>query len=110
VFPKSLARRVLDQMKEAGIDPWDMSEMEFDPDDPPFGVADELITTVVDVTQDVPAKLAAVRFHSSQMDNAFFAGLPDNVAPLLMGHEYFIRALDDTEAPLPEEDLFAGLR
>ncbi len=109
-FPKSLARRVLEQMKEAGIDPWDMGEMEFDPDDPPFGVADDLITTVVDVNPDVPAKLAAVRSHSSQMDNAFFASLPDNVAPLVMGHEYFIRALDDTEAPLPEDDLFAGLR
>jgi len=49
VFPKSLARRVLAQMKEAGIDPWDLGEIDFDPDNPPFGVADELITMVVDV-------------------------------------------------------------
>ncbi|HUY09276.1 MAG TPA: PIG-L family deacetylase [Candidatus Dormibacteraeota bacterium] len=110
VFPKSLARRVLAQMKEMGIDPWEMGEIDFDPDDPPFGVADDLITTVVEVMADVSAKLAAVRAHSSQMDNAFFAGLPDQVAPLIMGHEYYIRALDDTAAPLPEADLFAGLR
>jgi LmbE family N-acetylglucosaminyl deacetylase len=110
VFPKSLARRVLAQMKELGIDPWDMGELDFDPEDPPFGVADELITTVVDVMSDVPAKLAAVRAHSSQMDNAFFAGLPDQVAPLILGQEHFIRAIDDTAAALPETDLFASLR
>lgn len=110
VFPKSLASRVLKQMKELGIDPWDMGEIDFDPEDPPFGVADDLITTTVDVMADVPAKLASVRAHSSQMDNAFFAGLPDQVAPLIMGQEYFIRAIDDTAAALPEADLFAGLR
>jgi len=110
VFPKSLASRVLAQMKEMGIDPWEMGEIDFDPEDPPFGVADELITTVVDVLADVPAKLAAVRAHASQMDNAFFATLPDQVAPLIMGHEYFIRAVDNTAAALPEADLFAGLR
>jgi LmbE family N-acetylglucosaminyl deacetylase len=110
VFPKSLARRVLAQIKEAGIDPWDLGEIDFDPDNPPFGVADELITTVVDVMADVPAKLAAVRAHASQMDNAFFAGLPDQVAPMIMGQEYYIRAIDRSGSPLPEEDLFAGLR
>jgi LmbE family N-acetylglucosaminyl deacetylase len=110
VFPKSLARRVLAQMKEAGINPWDLGEIDFDPENPPFGVADELITTVVDVMADVPAKLAAVRAHSSQMDNAFFGGLPDQVAPMIMGEEYFIRAIDRSEAALPEKDLFAGLR
>ncbi|HVB13699.1 MAG TPA: PIG-L family deacetylase [Candidatus Dormibacteraeota bacterium] len=110
IFPKSLARRVLDQMKEAGIDPWDLGEIEFDPDNPPFGVPDELITTVVDVLPHVAAKLAAIRAHSSQMDNAFFGGLPDNVAPLLLGQEYYIRAIDRTGAGVPEDDLFAGLR
>lgn len=110
VFPKSLARRVLAQMKEAGIDPWDLGEIDFDPENPPFGVADDLITTVVDVIADVPAKLAAVRAHASQMDNAFFGSLPDQVAPMILGEEYFIRALDSSEAALPESDLFAGLR
>jgi LmbE family N-acetylglucosaminyl deacetylase len=109
-FPKSLARRVLAQMKAAGIDPWELGEVEFDPDDPPFGVPDDLITTVIDVTSDVPAKMAAVRAHASQMDNAFFAQLSDQVAPMVMGNEYFIRALDRTGAALPEEDLFLGLR
>jgi LmbE family N-acetylglucosaminyl deacetylase len=110
VFPKSLARRVLNQMKEAGIDPWELGEIEFDPDNPPFGVPDEMITTVIDVARDVPAKLAAVRAHSSQMDNSFFAELREEVAPLILGQEYYIRASDDTGAPLPESDLFAGIR
>ncbi len=110
VFPKSLARRVLAQMKEAGIDPWDLGETEFDPDNPPFGVPDDLITTMVDVNEHVAAKLGAVRCHSSQMDNSFFAELPDRVAPMILGTEYFIRALDRTGASKPESDLFAGLR
>lgn len=110
VFPKSLARRVIDQMKAAGIDPWDLGAMDFDPDDPPFGVADDLITTVVDVMADVPAKWAAVRSHRSQKDNDFFADLPEPVAPMIMGTEYYIRAIDHSGAPLPETDLFAGLR
>jgi LmbE family N-acetylglucosaminyl deacetylase len=109
-FPKSLARRVLAQMKEAGIDPWELGEIDFDPENPPFGVDDDLITTVIDVSPDVPAKLAAVRAHASQMDNAFFSGLPDQVAPLIMGVESFIRAVDLSGADLPEVDLFAGLR
>jgi len=110
VFPRSLARRVLTQMREAGLDPWDVGEIEFDPDDPPFGVPDELVTSVVDVGSDVPAKLAAVRAHSSQMDNSFFGGLTEQVASLIMGEEYFIRSVDRTGAALPESDLFAGLR
>jgi LmbE family N-acetylglucosaminyl deacetylase len=109
VFPKSLARRVLHQMKEAGIDPWELGEMDFDPDNPPFGVADDLVTTDVNVMADVDAKLAAVRAHSSQMDNAFFATLPSRVAPMILGHEYFIRAIDRSKAVLPETDLFAGI-
>ncbi|MFZ0995065.1 MAG: PIG-L family deacetylase [Candidatus Dormiibacterota bacterium] len=109
-FPKSLARRLLAQMKEASIDPWELGDIDFDPDNPPFGVDDDLITTVIDVTPDVPAKLAAVRAHGSQMDNAFFSGLREQVAPMVMGAESFIRAVDRSGAVIPEVDLFAGLR
>jgi LmbE family N-acetylglucosaminyl deacetylase len=64
----------------------------------------------VDVSADVSAKLAAVRAHASQMDNAFFSQLPENAAAMLMGQESFIRVRDSAGAPLPEVDLFAGLR
>jgi LmbE family N-acetylglucosaminyl deacetylase len=109
VFPKSLARRVLVQMKAAGIDPWELGEIDFDPDNPPFGVSDDLVTTDVNVMDDVDAKLAAVRAHASQMDNAFFANLPPLVAPMILGHEYYIRAIGGSNAVLPETDLFAGI-
>lgn len=109
-FPKSLARRVVSRMRAEGIDPWEILDQEFDLDDPPFGVADELVTTKVDVQADVAAKLAALRAHASQVDNAFFASLPDAVAPMIMGEEYFIRAMDRTGAAVPESDLFSGLR
>jgi len=95
-------------MREMGIDPWDMGEIDFDPEDPPFGVADDLITTVIEVRADVPAKLASIRSHFNQMDKAFFAGLPDQVAPLVLGQEHYIRAIDRIGAPRPETDLLPG--
>ncbi|MGH7758865.1 MAG: PIG-L family deacetylase, partial [Candidatus Dormibacteria bacterium] len=69
-----------------------------------------LVTTTIDVSGSVAAKLAAVRAHSSQSDMSFFANLPDLAAPMVLGQEFYIRAFDRTGAGLPETDLFAGLR
>jgi len=35
---------------------------------------------------------------------------PAEVGEQAFGYEYFIRIADTTGAPLPEDDLFAGLR
>ncbi|MGH7642204.1 MAG: PIG-L family deacetylase [Candidatus Dormibacteria bacterium] len=110
VFAKCLVRRIPPQMKEAGTDPWEVGDIDLDPHNPPFGVADELVTTQLDVSAEVPAKLGAGRAYSSQMDNRLFASFPGEVATLLLGPEFYIRAIDRTNAPLPETDLFAGLR
>jgi len=109
-IPKSLVRTAMAAAREAGVDLSQVPQVDFDPDNPPFGVDDDLITTSVDVSADVAAKLEALRCHASQVDNAFFLNLPAVAVATFFGTEHFIRALDRSGAPTPESDLFAGLR
>jgi LmbE family N-acetylglucosaminyl deacetylase len=109
-FPKSIFKIGLAAAREAGIASDQLPPLDFDPEDPPFGVDDSVITTRVDVAADVPAKLAALRAHASQADNGFWLNLPAPIVTSFMSTEYFIRAMDRTGAPVPESDLFAGLR
>ena len=69
----------------------------------------ERITSTVDVRAFVPRKRAAVLAHASQMDQSFFTKLPPDIFDLALGEESFIRHYDTTGAPVPEDDLFAGL-
>jgi hypothetical protein len=55
-------------------------------------------------------KREALLAHGSQVDNVWFSKIPPAVAEEAFGYEYFIRAADTTGAPVPEADLFAGLR
>jgi len=79
-------------------------------EEPAFGTPDEEITTNVAVGAWVELKRAALAAHSSQADNLFFLRLGADLYRRLFGVESFVRVLDRTGAPLPEEDLFAGLR
>lgn len=99
-----LAKRMRDLM------PPDAPRFDFDPEDPPFGVEDDAITTTVDVTAFVDRKRASIAAHASQGDSAMFMGMPVDVFREVFGRESFIRHLDDTGIPTPETDLFAGLR
>ena len=80
----------------------------------PFGVPDEQVTTEVDATAYLPAKLAAMRAHATQISVAgeFFA-LSDNVGRRALGREYYtLLAGRRGPARAPqgrEDDLFAGL-
>ncbi|MHB8555398.1 MAG: PIG-L family deacetylase [Candidatus Dormibacteria bacterium] len=109
-MPKSLIRTALAAARAAGVELADLPQIEFDPDDPPFGVEDHLITTTVDVSGEVPAKLEALRCHASQLDNAFLLNLPEAAAASFLGTEHFILALGHPGSATPERDLFAGLR
>jgi LmbE family N-acetylglucosaminyl deacetylase len=81
------------------------------PDAPrPFGVDDELITTFVDASDYWPRKRAALAAHASQLEGSFFVRFPDEAFARAFGVESFIREYDSTGAPIPESDLFAGLR
>jgi hypothetical protein len=48
--------------------------------------------------------------HASQLDESWFLKFPDDAFVEFFGYETFIRAEDRTGAPVPEDDLFAGLR
>ncbi len=76
----------------------------------PFGSPDELVTTVVDVGPFIPRKLAALRAHRSQIGpDSFFLNIPEEMAGMAFGTEWFIRQRSDVDGPAPEDDLFAGL-
>ena len=72
---------------------------------------DELrITTTVDIRPVLGRKRDALFAHASQIQESWFSRIPPEIAAATFGREHFIRASDSTGAPLPEDDLFAGLR
>jgi LmbE family N-acetylglucosaminyl deacetylase len=77
---------------------------------PDWGTPDELVATEVDCTAWVRVKHAALAAHGSQVDNADLVNMPDEVFDLVFGTERYVRALDTTSTPLPEHDLFEGVR
>jgi LmbE family N-acetylglucosaminyl deacetylase len=67
------------------------------------------ITTTVDIRPVLERKRAALFAHGSQINDSWFSKVPADITEQVFGYEYFIRAADTTGAPLPENDLFAGL-
>jgi LmbE family N-acetylglucosaminyl deacetylase len=72
--------------------------------------SEQRITTTIDIRPALSRKREALLTHGSQIDNSWFSKLPPEVAEQAFGYEYFIRVTDTTGAPIPETDLFAGLR
>ncbi|GIE30972.1 GlcNAc-PI de-N-acetylase [Actinoplanes italicus] len=106
VIPRSAMEDIGARMRAAGIGPSaeEMAEM------PPMGMPDDQITTWVGVRDVVDQKFDALAAHGSQSDGAFFLGFGREAFAEMMGTECFLRVRDTTGAPLPERDLFAGLR
>jgi LmbE family N-acetylglucosaminyl deacetylase len=77
---------------------------------PPMGLPDEEISTWVDTKAFGAQKFDALAAHASQGENIFFLRMGKEKFTELMGMETFVRVRDTTGAPLPEDDLFAGLR
>jgi LmbE family N-acetylglucosaminyl deacetylase len=75
-----------------------------------WGTPDEEVTTYVDVSKAADRKYESLMAHASQSDNIFFLQMGRPVFAEIMGSEAFVRAVDHTDAPVPEDDLFAGLR
>jgi LmbE family N-acetylglucosaminyl deacetylase len=94
-------------MRELGAD-WD----EPDPDHPgpEIGLPDSEVTTWVDTSAFGEQKYDALAAHASQGENIFFLRMGKERFTELMGTETFLRVQDRTGAPLPEHDLFDGLR
>jgi LmbE family N-acetylglucosaminyl deacetylase len=79
-------------------------------ENPDFGTPDELVTTTVDCAGVAHRKYASLAAHASQSDNIFFLQMGEERFAAIMGHEFFVRVHDTTDAPVPESDLFAALR
>jgi LmbE family N-acetylglucosaminyl deacetylase len=81
-----------------------------DVDEDQFGSPDEDIAATIDCRQYAPMKLAALKAHGSQGDNIFFLRFEMADFVEMFGTEEFRRARGDAVGPVPEDDLFAGLR
>ena len=103
-IPKSGLATFAELLREHGIEPPDVD------DDPDFGTPDELIAASVDATALADRKYEALEAHASQAENIFFLGMGRALFRDVFGRESFVRARDRTGAPVPESDLFAGLR
>jgi LmbE family N-acetylglucosaminyl deacetylase len=105
--PRSLMADFERVMRELGAD-WE----EPDPasNEPEIGLPDEQITTWVDTTEYSEQKFKALAAHASQSENIFFLAMGLERFTQFMGIETFVRVIDSTDAPVPENDLFAGLR
>ena len=102
-FPRSNFRRMWQQLLDAGITPpfasLDVESM---------GTPDELVTTVVDVSDYVDVKTESLNCHRTQMDpNGPFARLPQKMVREFMSTEYFTLAMP--EGAGKAADLLAGL-
>jgi LmbE family N-acetylglucosaminyl deacetylase len=72
--------------------------------------AEARITTTVDVRDFAEQVRAALDAHASQIAESFFSRIPPSAFVAAFGTQHFIRAFDTTGTPVPEDDLFAGLR
>ena len=110
-FPKSFLREGIEALKAAG-DTSDFVTM--DPDDLPFAVEDDVVTTVVHAEEFGEHKMNAMREHATQIsvEDGFFA-LSNNLGSRAMGIEHFRLVRGSTTGPYGEHgwetDLFAGV-
>ena len=110
-FPRSVLRAGIEALKAAG----DTSEFAaMNPDDLPFAIDDALVTTSVDASDYLEAKMAAMRAHATQIsvDGGFFA-LSNNLGSRALGTEYYRLVVGseggERDDAGRETDLFAGI-
>ncbi|MEV4641266.1 PIG-L family deacetylase [Actinoplanes sp. NPDC049548] len=96
-------------LRELGVG-WEEAEVGEGAAPPEIGLPDDEISTWVDTRAYGGQKFDALAAHASQAENTMFLRLGRERFTELMGIETFVRVHDRTGAPLPEDDLFAGLR
>jgi LmbE family N-acetylglucosaminyl deacetylase len=107
--PRSAMQKFMETMREFDPD-WTEPDPAEAAEQPEIGLPDEEITTWVDVAEFGGQKFDALAAHASQGENIFFLKMGQERFTELMGVETFVRVQDGTGAPVPENDLFAGLR
>ena len=109
-FPRDVVRRGIQALRDSG-ETTGFAAM--DPDDIPFVVDDDLVTTAVPAQDYLDRKMDALRAHATQVavDGDFFA-LSNNLGSEALGIEYFRLVRGVPAGPLDdngrETDLFAG--
>jgi N-acetyl-1-D-myo-inositol-2-amino-2-deoxy-alpha-D-glucopyranoside deacetylase len=110
-LPKSVLQQGIDALKDRDDSPFaglDSAE------DVPFAIDDELVTSAIDATEHLDAKMQALAAHTTQIsvDGPFFA-LSNNLGLRGWGVEYFRLvhgvAGGPTDEAGRETDLFAGI-
>jgi LmbE family N-acetylglucosaminyl deacetylase len=102
-------RKMWEALRELGLEVPDFENV--DPEVMRRGLeSEQRITTTVDIRPVLSRKRDALFAHGSQINDSWFSKLPPEVAEATFGRESFIRVSDTTGAPVPEDDLFAGLR
>ena len=110
-FPKSFIRQGIQALRAAG-ETTGFAAM--DPDEIPFGVDDELVTTVVNAEDYFEQKMDAMRAHATQIsvEDGFFA-LSNNLGSKALGLEFYRlvrgQVAGELDADGRETDLFAGV-
>jgi LmbE family N-acetylglucosaminyl deacetylase len=107
-FPRSMMAEFERAMVELGAD-WDEPAVDGQPE-VQIGLPDEQVTTMVDAREFGRQKYDSLAQHASQTENIIFLNLGLARFTELLGIEAFVRVRDTTGAPVPEDDLFAGLR
>jgi LmbE family N-acetylglucosaminyl deacetylase len=102
-------RKLWDALREAGVDVPDAPSLSED-DLRQIEESERRITTNVDIRPVLERKRGALMSHASQIRESWFSKIPPDVGAEVFGRESFIRAQDRTGAPVPEDDMFAGLR
>jgi len=102
-------RKLWDALREQGVEVPDVRQI-----DPEMlrqmEERESKITTNVDIRPVLERKHAALLSHHSQIRESWFSKIPPGLSVEVFGRESFIRAKDRTGAPVPEDDLFAGIR
>ena len=101
-FPRSVMRRMWQEMRDAGVTP-PFASLE----EESLGSPDGDVTTLVNVGAYVDTKIASLACHRTQMDpNGPLAQLPEKASRQIMSTEYFTWALAQ---PAESEDLLGSL-
>jgi LmbE family N-acetylglucosaminyl deacetylase len=102
-------RKVWEALREQGEEVPDFSSVTPEAERQ-MNEAEQRITTTIDIRPVLERKRDALLAHRSQISESWFSKIPPEIAEQVFGQESFIRASDTTGAPVPEDDLFAGLR
>ena len=106
-FPKSVGKQMAEAMRKAGVE----NRWGEDGEPPPFAVEDDRVTTWLDVAPYIDIKIRAMQAHKTQIPpDSWFMKIRDVLGPDAWSKESYERVRCSVETPLPEDDLFAGLR